>query len=501
MGESKINNKTYVLCIVLILLVASALSFLYIGRQPFTNDETIVIFNIKGVPYYWVPHDLGRDISSYGDEHRLLYSSGFPSMGTITKMVIRNEGHPPLHFWLVSLWSRALGITHAGVRSFSAVFSILSVLMLIVTIAYLLDRKTAVLTGAVFAILPMRIWHAQDARNYAMLGLISICTIYCFARAIKERSPKWTVLLGICYTVGLYTHYFYAILVAVQFVYLLTRSDRWQALKTTWFAFAGSIILFSFWLPSLHAQTTGYPMAPGTDKLTIAAKVKMMVWVLSTMWFNARVYLSRVTVTLATAVAWGLMLYWAAVSRKRDDNAKYLTWLALAPWLICFAAAAADLRPAHWAAAKRYYLFLPAMTTVLVCSLTTLRRSLAVACTALLLFVGIWSSAFYYFAPNRADTASAARAVRRLANDRDLVVTTGSTSEISYYVDGLPNRVSTRDWTPEINQWFAEVVYYDHESSPTNSVQNPVRRWLQSHYREVSSYRGDFVSVIVYRAP
>ncbi|HRF97306.1 MAG TPA: glycosyltransferase family 39 protein, partial [Aggregatilineales bacterium] len=92
--------------------------------------------------------------------------------------------HPPLYYWVITVWTRFMGDSEAGLRSLSLFASIITV-----AITYALGKR---LFGVIPALLAMTfislntfsIYYAQEARMYALLALVSAGSMWAFARFI-----------------------------------------------------------------------------------------------------------------------------------------------------------------------------------------------------------------------------------------------------------------------------------------------------------------------------
>ncbi len=126
--------------------------------------------------------------------------------------------HPPGYYWLLKLWSMAVGTSAWGMRSFSALAGILLVYMI-----YQLGRalegeaklgaKTghvALLAALLAAVNPFQIYYSQEARMYVLLALESAGLFWALYGLLKRPTAvSWLAMLGylLCGIAGLWTHY------------------------------------------------------------------------------------------------------------------------------------------------------------------------------------------------------------------------------------------------------------------------------------------------------
>jgi hypothetical protein len=227
----------------------------------------------------------------------------------------------------------------------------------------------AFLAALLWAINPFLIWHAQDARNYALWAGFSPLAMVLFLRAADSNRPRDWVLYSMAQTLALYTFFLEAFFLPVQALYLvIQRRVRpvWRRAVFFWLIIGALLIpwFLQIWLLS----GSGYE---GTTERSDPAR--LLSWFLPTMLtgdelnapWNTLFYLSCVSlITVALlnqthrrVVFW--LLLWAALpalglliaaSRMSIFHPRYL--IAAAPALFALAASAflSPHRRAAWIA-------------------------------------------------------------------------------------------------------------------------------------------------------
>ena len=97
--------------------------------------------------------------------------------------------HPPLYYWVITVWTRFMGDSEVGLRSLSLFASLITV-----AITYALGKR---LFGVIPALLAMTfislntfsIYYAQEARMYALLAMVSAGSMWAFVKVIN-LTPK-----------------------------------------------------------------------------------------------------------------------------------------------------------------------------------------------------------------------------------------------------------------------------------------------------------------------
>lgn len=183
------------LIIAVIVLVAAGLRFTAIGARSFWADEA---YSAK--------------IASHPARE-------------IVALSARDDAHPPFFYLLLSLWSRFAGTSDAGLRSLSAVVSTLTVLGAWWLARHLGGPPLGALAAALTAASPFQVLAAQEARMYALLGLLIVVSWVALLEAVKGHARWWGVYTVVT-VLALYTHYFAFLNLLGQGVFVLGGSFR-----------------------------------------------------------------------------------------------------------------------------------------------------------------------------------------------------------------------------------------------------------------------------------
>jgi hypothetical protein len=236
-----------VLVLILILLAATALRLYRLDVQSFWNDEGNAARAAE------------RSISLILD-------------------AARGDIHPPGYYLLLHFWRAVAGETEFALRVLSAWAGILTVAVTC-ALGHRLGGKAIGLGAALLAALsPLAVYYAQEARMYALLGLLSVSSTYFLYLTTKtwiERGslgrprPGPALAYVLTSAAGLYTHYAFPFVLIAHNVFLglswlgagRQRGDRgriaarWAALQL------GALALFLPWLPTALRSVTGWSSA------------------------------------------------------------------------------------------------------------------------------------------------------------------------------------------------------------------------------------------------
>lgn len=180
---------------------------------------------------------------------------------------LRHDGHPALYYLLLGWWIDVVGESDMAVRSLSAVFSLLTVLVLH-RISLRHGPTTAQVTLLVVAASPFLIRYGTEARMYALLTLLCCVAWLCAERAIERASALRLALLALAVAAMVHTHYWSLWLVGAALVVAAVNAAsgngdaRGLAVRIAAAILAGSATLL-VWLRVLSEQlrTTGTPWA------------------------------------------------------------------------------------------------------------------------------------------------------------------------------------------------------------------------------------------------
>lgn len=249
-GRVSTSGPILPLLLIAILLLASGLRFHKLGAQSFWNDE--------------------------GNSARLSERS----LSSIIEGTA-SDVHPPLYYLILRGWRELAGNSEFGLRSFSAFAGIVTVAATIAIARFFLPAAgkqasagTVLLAaGLLAAVNPTLVYYSQETRMYALLALLaalSTLTLLCWLNA--DRRWPWATAYVLLSTAGLYTHYFYPVVVILQAFILLVWILRADALPPSprtaearpartllsWLIMVGvSFILYLPWAPIFLRQTTG----------------------------------------------------------------------------------------------------------------------------------------------------------------------------------------------------------------------------------------------------
>jgi 4-amino-4-deoxy-L-arabinose transferase-like glycosyltransferase len=208
------------------------------------------------------------DQSLWDDEVFSLSVSRLP-INQMHPILVADVVHPPLHYYILHVWSQLVGSASFQARLLSVIFGTVAIAVLYMLAKYLLDRRTAILSAALFAVSQISIQFSQEARPYAQVSLLALCSTYLFIRALLERKALfWWLSIG-SLLLTIQTHYFGSFLVPA-FVAAAVVSRKEHRIPKSWWIGGTTLILASYvvWFSSgvLHQVLYGPKIARSLGK-------------------------------------------------------------------------------------------------------------------------------------------------------------------------------------------------------------------------------------------
>ncbi|HWD65547.1 MAG TPA: glycosyltransferase family 39 protein [Solirubrobacteraceae bacterium] len=196
-------------------ILAAVIRFFYIGHQGFWFDEGNTALLVRR------------------------------SAGGMLGLIPQTESTPPLYYMVAWVWVRIFGDTEAGLRSLSALAGVLTVPVAYGAASRLLSgwrwgsagrspgdaadglgRRAGLIAASLTACSPFLIWYSQEGRSYEMLVLLSGLGLLAFAQARANPTPRALAGWVIACALSLLTHYYAAMLVVPEAVWLLWEHRR-----------------------------------------------------------------------------------------------------------------------------------------------------------------------------------------------------------------------------------------------------------------------------------
>jgi hypothetical protein len=407
------------------------------------------------------------------------------------------EPQPPLTFILFAEWARLAGNSELAARLLPTLFSLLA----IPSIYRIGQRLSSDHVGQAAALLcalnPFQIWHAQDARSYAIwVGLSTLATWLMLQALHKNKLTAWLAYI-LTAAASAYTFYLEGLIILFQNTYTFTIHLRDRPLLRRWIGSQiGLAALLAPWYLQRRLYTGEY--TPTGDYFAGLASIGWTIRSLSLgetlpdtayQWVTlliAALLISGLAIAFSYSRRWGwFLLFYAACP--------LVSLSAMATWRPYF-------RPRYLiASAPAYILTLATLLTWPTRPGKVTARLARLIPTILLIPITLYTLFNYYFDERFAkslDWPALMAVIEQRVDSQDMIIRNYPDPAFDYYYHGnadhitLPSKFGTPLTVTQAKLaeiaathrrlWFipTESPYWD----PSRSVQN----WLTSNMQLVS---------------
>ncbi len=196
----------FLLTAALIVLIGAAVRLYRLNVVPLRGDEAFTVLN-------WMREPLSQTIAE------------------ITTV----DPQPPFNYALYRAYALLISADADHVRFLPALFSMTGVALMIAIGMRLGGKRVGLLAGLLWAVSPVALWHAQDARSYAIWMTVHPASLWLALRALERgRRIDWVLMIagGV---LALYTYYLELFAVAAVNLYVLTAYRQRRDVLVRWF--------------------------------------------------------------------------------------------------------------------------------------------------------------------------------------------------------------------------------------------------------------------------
>lgn len=204
-------------------------------------------------------HQLGTE-SLWLDE-AITWTMTTKGPGRIVEATALRDVHPPLYYLILDAWVEIAGTSEAALRLPSLIVSLATLPLVYLLGEELFDRSTGLLAAGLVALSEFHVLYAQEARMYALVGLLAVASTLFYHRLIRDGPDRRTLVAYIATTLLLvYAHLLAWSIVAAHGLHWLGSQahdpgSRWPT--RSWAKTQGILLLaFVPWLVPLARQVT-----------------------------------------------------------------------------------------------------------------------------------------------------------------------------------------------------------------------------------------------------
>ncbi len=162
--------------------------------------------------------------------------------------------HPPFFYFLLKIWSDIFGYTDVSLRFMSVFFGALTIIFLFQLLKRWFGTKAATISSFFLAFSPMFIRYGQEMRMYSLVFLIVVLATYALDLALTTQKTRYFVFYAILIALGMWTHYFTAIVWIVHIIYYKLTKQAKIFSKRMLLTYLLAVLLFLPWTPSFLHQ-------------------------------------------------------------------------------------------------------------------------------------------------------------------------------------------------------------------------------------------------------
>ena len=334
-----------------ILIIYLIIGIKHSSSQGFWHDEIYSLTFLKGISAY-----------NFDGNTLMLVESAFPisfCKDALQKdmflenfnIQILHEGHPPLYFLLLKLWSLLFGYSELALRSFSLIAGIFSILIFFnVCLRKFNKPSTKWMVISLLLINPFLFYYFTEARMYAFAFLLAVlCFKYWLEYKNHRNLKSYDFLLFCIFSISLlYTHY-YGVFFLMALMFYDVIKNGWS-LKVL--SYSIPVFFFLPWIPVILIQTDYHTIHWTNGSFSFLNSIKSFMEGLISLFYSP-MSTSRIHETVFILLVGVLFLFFS----KIKWNIKAIFFVLVSFYfaqLFCFD----KLLDHHTIAVPRYYMFI-----------------------------------------------------------------------------------------------------------------------------------------------
>jgi hypothetical protein len=220
------------------------------------------------------------------------WSAAKPSVGAIVRTPVLDDPGKQLFYYVVlHCYSRIFGLSEISLRSMSALFSLITLVLVFALGCEMFDDNTALAAAAMWALNPLAVVFAHTARMYPMLIALALAHLFMLLRVRYRPSIAAGIGCGILGAAMPYTHMAGLLILGAGAAILMRDFVRGKRDTIAWASIVLAIALFLPYLAVAIRQSQDLIYGHSLDYLgppyhyPLAAKtIVALLAVLATLW-------------------------------------------------------------------------------------------------------------------------------------------------------------------------------------------------------------------------
>ncbi len=368
------------------------------------------------------------------DEAQSLWQTSHTPMKILD--IIAQDVHVPLYHMVLHFWQVVFGNSVSLARFLSFIFFLLAMPVVYALGRLCYDVKTSLFATVLFIVSPFMNWYGNEIRMYSLFVLIVLLNQYFFLSIYKKRVPWAWVGFAITAVLGVYTHYFFFLVLLTNALFYFYNKKDFEAhsLKKFFNVFALVVVAFLPWvLYVLHIGQTSNsaPMLAAPTTINLFNTLSEFIFGFQTD------HLNTILVSL-----WPLTILFVFLALRKNHRVTpetiYLLFAFLLPNVVAFLVSVA-FRPVY---VTRYLIFtMPSMYFIISWLISTYPRRLAMTVRTVLVAVMVFLlvvEAVSATTPVKENYREAVHFLEESSTSSDIVVVSAPFTiyPVLYYYDG-----------------------------------------------------------------
>jgi uncharacterized membrane protein len=182
--------------------------------------------------------------TSFWIDESTVVNLSYESNAKIISELLTKDVHPPIYYFLIKSVRIILGDKESYFRLISSLFFGLTGIYIFLLGRAVGGQSTGLISLVGWSSNYFLLFYSKQARPYSLLAFLSIASFYYFYCLFKTSDRKNIVFYLLFTIIGLYTNYWFALLLATQLI-ILCATDRKN--KKIWLALIGAGLAFLPW--------------------------------------------------------------------------------------------------------------------------------------------------------------------------------------------------------------------------------------------------------------
>lgn len=279
----KVHFKLMHLLFIAILGIGIVFRVINIEEKVYWHDEAYTSLRISG----YTMKEFAQ--GAYANREKSIkylqtfqrFKPGSQLKDTIRSLAVEDSQHPPLYYILLRYWVKLFGNSITAIRSLSILFGLLAFPCLYWLCLELFQSSFGAWVAiALFAVSPVHVLFAQEARQYALWTVTILAASAALLRAMRLNT-KWNwAIYAIALATSFYTFFLSGLVAVGHGIYVfVTEKYRLSKRAIAYLLASGlGLLIFAPWILSLINNYTMFQMTTGWTNNSLPAVIFMRRW-------------------------------------------------------------------------------------------------------------------------------------------------------------------------------------------------------------------------------